>query len=71
MKRERNGVLPKWLHEMGVGVIIAGGMGQKAIGLFGENGIKVMTGAPSLPPEELVQQYLANTLVTGENVCDH
>ena len=65
------GVLPKWLHEMGVEVIIAGGMGQRAMGLFGENGIKVMTGAPNLPPEELVQQYLTNTLVTGENVCDH
>jgi len=65
------GVLPRWLQELGVDVIIAGGMGQKALGLFGENGIKVVTGAPSLTPEELVHQYLANSLVTGENVCDH
>jgi ATP-binding protein involved in chromosome partitioning len=65
------GVLPGWLHELGVGVIIAGGMGQKALSLFGENGIRVVTGAPDHTPEELVQQYLANTLVTGENVCDH
>jgi predicted Fe-Mo cluster-binding NifX family protein len=65
------GVLPKWLGELGVDVIIAGGMGQKALSLFGENGIKVMTGAPSLSPEELVAQYVADTLVTGENVCDH
>jgi ATP-binding protein involved in chromosome partitioning len=65
------GVLPKWLHELGVSVIIAGGMGQRALGLFGENGIKVMTGAANLSPEELVQQYLTNSLVTGGNVCDH
>jgi predicted Fe-Mo cluster-binding NifX family protein len=52
-------------------VIIAGGMGQRALSLFGENDIKVMTGAPNLIPEELVQQYLSNALVTGENVCDH
>ncbi len=65
------GVLPKWLHELGVDVIIAGGMGQRALGLFGENGIKVITGAPNHTPEELVHEYLADTLVTGENVCDH
>ena len=65
------GVLPRWLHELGVDVIIAGGMGQRALSLFGENGIQVVTGAPSLPPEELVQQYLSDALMTGENVCDH
>jgi len=65
------GVLPRWLHELGVEVIIAGGMGQRALGLFGDNGIKVVTGAANHTPEELVTQYLTNTLVTGENVCDH
>ncbi len=65
------GVLPKWLHEMGADIVIAGGMGQRAVSLFGENGIAVVTGAPVLPAEELVQQYLSKTLVTGGNVCDH
>jgi len=65
------GVLPRWLRELGVDVIIAGGMGQRALGLFEENGIKVITGAPSLTPEELLHQYLSDSLVTGGNVCDH
>jgi len=65
------GVLPKWLHELGVSVIIAGGMGQRALSLFGDNGIKVVTGAANHTPEDLVKQYLTNTLVTGDNVCDH
>ena len=65
------GVLPRWLHELGADVIIAGGMGGRAIELFVQNGIKVLTGAPSLTPEELIKQYLDNTLQTGANICDH
>ena len=65
------GVLPRWLNELGTNVIIAGGMGARALDLFAQNGIKVLTGAPSLSPEELVQQYLNNTLQIGANVCDH
>jgi predicted Fe-Mo cluster-binding NifX family protein len=65
------GVLPRWLHEMGANIIIAGGMGSRAQDLFNQNGIKVITGAPMDSPESLVNQYLADILVTGENVCDH
>jgi predicted Fe-Mo cluster-binding NifX family protein len=65
------GLLPRWLGEMGVGLVIAGGMGQRAISLFQERGVKVVTGAPNLDPEELVKQYLQGTLTTGANVCDH
>ncbi len=65
------GVLPKWLHEQGAHVIIAGGMGARAQSLFTENGIRVITGAPMDSPESLVNQYLSNTLTTGDNVCDH
>ena len=65
------GVLPRWLHEMGAHIIIAGGMGSRAQGLFSENGIKVITGAPQDSPESLVNQYLKDSLVTGANVCDH
>jgi predicted Fe-Mo cluster-binding NifX family protein len=65
------GVLPSWLHELGADVIIAGGMGATALELFAQNGIQVITGAPTLIPEELVMQYLNNTLQVGANVCDH
>jgi predicted Fe-Mo cluster-binding NifX family protein len=65
------GVLPQWLYELGVGVVIAGGLGHKAITLLKERGIEVITGAASLTPEVLVQQHLANTLVRGDNICDH
>lgn len=65
------GVLPNWLHQLGADVIIAGGMGQRAVGLFVEKGIKVITGAPALSPEEIVNSYLNNTLMIGDNLCDH
>ena len=65
------GVLPKWLHDQGANVIIAGGMGARALELFAQNNIKVVVGASALTPEELVKQYLDNSLQTGGNVCDH
>ena len=65
------GVLPKWLHENNVNVIIAGGMGQRAQQLFAQNNIKVVIGASSGSPEEIISAYLQDTLETGDNICDH
>jgi len=65
------GLLPRWLHENGANLIIAGGMGQRAQTLFAQNGIKVVYGASVDTPENLVNSFLQGTLVTGANVCDH
>lgn len=69
--RHEPGVLPRWLHDEGVNVIIAGGMGQRAQQLFAQNQIEVVVGAPAESPESLVSAYLGNTLQAGENICDH
>ena len=65
------GVLPRWLHEQGANLIIAGGMGQRAQALFTQNGIQVVVGAPAEEPEALAASYLAGTLKSGPNACDH
>jgi len=65
------GVLPRWLHEQGANMIIAGGMGNRAQQLFTQNQISVVVGAPSDMPEKIVEAYLAGTLETGGNLCDH
>jgi predicted Fe-Mo cluster-binding NifX family protein len=65
------GLLPPWLAERGATMIIAGGMGQRALGLFAEQGIQVVLGAAAETPERLVSDYLGGTLQVGENVCDH
>ncbi|MBW1917773.1 MAG: P-loop NTPase [Deltaproteobacteria bacterium] len=65
------GVLPAWMEELEVTHIFAAGMGSRAQALFQQKGIEVITGAPLLSPEELLQQYFDKSLVTGPNVCDH
>ncbi|MFO8048954.1 MAG: NifB/NifX family molybdenum-iron cluster-binding protein [Desulfosudaceae bacterium] len=63
------GVLPKWLHDQGANVVIAGGMGHRAIDLFQQAGIQVVTGASVEDPEVLVKNFLADSLATGDNAC--
>ncbi len=65
------GLLPKWLGELNVNIIIAGGMGVRAQDLFSANNIKVIVGAGSESVEQLVKAYIDGTLVTGNNACDH
>ncbi len=65
------GALPRWLSEMGVDTVIAGGMGRRAQQLFSASGIGVIVGAPEDEPEALVQAFLHGRLVSGPNVCDH
>jgi predicted Fe-Mo cluster-binding NifX family protein len=65
------GLLPKWLGEKNVNVIIAGGMGSRAQALFAQNNISVIVGSPADAPEKLVNDFLNGQLVSGTNVCDH
>jgi ATP-binding protein involved in chromosome partitioning len=65
------GVLPQWLGQQKVNVVIAGGMGSRAQSLFAENGIQVVTGAAAGSPEEVAAAYLNGTLQPGANICDH
>ncbi len=65
------GVLPRWLHSLGVNVIIAGGMGHRAQQFFAQYGIEVVVGAQPDTPARIVRAYLDGALATGENVCDH
>lgn len=65
------GVLPKWLHEKGADVIIAGGMGRRAQGLFAENGIQVVVGSREDDLDHIITNYLEGSLQTGSNICDH
>lgn len=65
------GVLPRWLSEKGVNVVLAGGMGAHAQSLFADAGIRVLTGAPAAPADQVVKAYLDGTLRTGTNACDH
>jgi ATP-binding protein involved in chromosome partitioning len=65
------GLLPVWLAEHGVDMVMAGGMGPRAQDLLAQKGIKVVTGVPGETPESLVTAYYAGTLATGANACNH
>ena len=65
------GLLPGWLAERGVAVVIAGGMGPRALGLFQQNDIQVVIGSLETDPDKAVVSYINGTLATGDNVCDH
>ncbi|MGD9126297.1 MAG: NifB/NifX family molybdenum-iron cluster-binding protein [Planctomycetia bacterium] len=65
------GLLPRWLHEQGVGLVIAGGMGQRAQAIFADNDIETIVGAPVDTPKNLVEAWLKGDLASGENACDH
>ncbi|MFA5449775.1 MAG: NifB/NifX family molybdenum-iron cluster-binding protein [Clostridia bacterium] len=64
----RPGFLPNFLNELGVNVIVSGGMGGGAINIFNEINIKVVTGAKG-DAETAVKQYLSGNLKSTESVC--
>ncbi len=65
------GVFPRWLAEQGANVVIAGGMGQRALNMLAQANIEVILGAPAETPDALAAAYLAGTLTAGANACTH
>ena len=64
------GKLPRLLAAEGVNVIIAGGMGPRAIDLFEENGIEVILGV-SGDLGLAAEAYANGTLTAGASACSH
>ena len=67
----QRGTLPWWLAEEGAEVIIAGGMGGRAQGLFKEKGVQVVVGIPEQGVDALVKSFLEGRLSQRPPVCDH
>ena len=65
------GVLPAWLSQMGCNLIITGGIGVKAVDLFRQNGIEVISGVSVQNPDEIINAYFEGQLQVGDNTCDH
>ena len=65
------GVLPQWIASQGASVVLAGGMGGRAVALFQEHGVDVVVGAASDDPRKVVEDYFNGSLETRGNVCDH
>lgn len=62
------GFLPNFLNDMGVNVIISGGMGGGAVDIFNQHNIEVIIGAAG-SAEEAAKSYLAGKLNSTGSVC--
>jgi predicted Fe-Mo cluster-binding NifX family protein len=61
-----------WLRRKGATVVLAGGMGPRAIDMLGRHGIEVVLGVRGDDPDTVVRSYLEGTLeATGEVCHDH
>lgn len=65
----RPGFLPNFLNDMGVNVIIAGGMGGGAVAIFNEKKIEIVVGA-SGDSKAAVEQFLHGSLKSTGSVCN-
>lgn len=64
------GKLPRFLAEHGANLVIAGGMGPRAIDLFHQNGIDVILGV-SGDVDSVAEAYVRGDLTAGESTCHH
>lgn len=66
------GVYPMWLKQQGATVVLAGGMGPRAMDIFARHGIEVVLGVAGIDPDALVESYVNGTLeATGELCHEH
>lgn len=66
------GVYPMWLKQQGATVVLAGGMGPRAVDIFAHHGIEVVLGIAGIDPDAIVDSYINGTLeATGELCHEH
>jgi predicted Fe-Mo cluster-binding NifX family protein len=63
------GFLPNFLNDLGVNVIISGGMGSGAVEIFNENNIEVLVGA-SGDAAEAASAYIQGSLQSTGSICE-
>ena len=62
------GFLPNFLNDFKINVIISGGMGEGAVQIFNEKGIKVITGA-SGDADEIAEKFIQGNLESTDSIC--
>jgi predicted Fe-Mo cluster-binding NifX family protein len=64
------GMLPRFLNDRGVDIVIAGGMGPKAQNLFGALNIQPIIGITG-NVDDVIRDFVNGALEGGESLCDH
>ncbi len=63
------GVFPKWLASEKVDILLCGGIGFKAIQIFNEFGVKVISGIMKTDINEIIEDFLNDNLVANGGTC--
>jgi predicted Fe-Mo cluster-binding NifX family protein len=63
------GAFPVWLNSQGVGAVLAGGMGPRAVQMLEGFGMRTILGIQSGEPEALVRMYLQGKLRSSQSAC--
>ncbi len=66
-----HGAMPRFIAAQGCTDVLCGGLGGGAINMLNQLGIQVHAGAPAIPIQELLSQYLGGTIVYGDGTCHH
>ncbi len=62
------GAIPEYLNKKGVKKVICGGIGAKAMALFGQYGIEIIAGVENTV-ENVITGLLKGTLTGGDSLC--
>jgi ATP-binding protein involved in chromosome partitioning len=65
------GLFPCWLREQGVQVVLAGGIGHRALDLLAQQGITVRAAQPEALVEAATAAFLTGTLTATPQGCSH
>ncbi len=66
-----HGAMPRFIAAQGCTDVLCGGLGGGAVNMLNQLGIQVHAGAPALPVQEVLAQYLGGTIVYGDGSCHH
>ncbi len=66
-----HGAMPRFIASQGCTDVLCGGLGVGAVNMLNQLGIQVHAGAPAMPIDELLPQYLGGTIIYGDGSCHH
>ena len=66
-----HGAMPRFIAAQGCTDVLCGGLGPGAVNMLNQMGIQVHAGAPELPIDGLLRQYLGGEIVYGDGSCHH
>lgn len=65
------GLFPRWLRQLGVNTVVAGGIGKRAIELFTRHNITVRAAEPGTRIEIIAAAFLSGQLERAPEPCAH